>query len=311
LLRFQFQPTRCAILNLGESATAHLAFFIFHLADAHSPATASPRISLISPAPNPSVAIAGISLHWTYIMKAKMPNAALVWKQVDDFVVPRLRLSVIERAVYSHLLRHTRLEGRHRLRFTRAWLAKGMGVCPNTARSYIRRLISRGAIRSIETTYEGNLVEVFLPEEIRARLPKSPHRPLLCKLLKPSPILRAAAPTIEELDFFSTRSLRSAIYARERFACFYCRRRLKKGTQCLDHVVAQMHSGGNSYRNIVACCVECNARKAHKPASELLCRLFRERRLTAGLLATRLSALESLSAGNLRPRLPKNALRVR
>jgi hypothetical protein len=186
-----------------------------------------------------------------------------------------------------------------------------MGVCGNTARSYVRRLISRGAIRSIETTYEGNLVEVLLPDEIRARLPKAPHRPLLCKLLKSSPILRAAAPTIDELDFFSTTSLRSAIYAREGFACFYSRRRLKKRAQCLDHVVAQMHSGGNSYRNIVACCVECNARKAHMPASELLCRLFRERRLTAGLLAARLSAVEALTAGNLRPRLPKNALRVR
>ena len=40
-------------------------------------------------------------------MKSKLPNAAHVWKQLDDFVVPTLRLTVIERAVYSHLLRHT------------------------------------------------------------------------------------------------------------------------------------------------------------------------------------------------------------
>jgi HNH endonuclease len=219
-------------------------------------------------------------------MKTKLPNAAHVWKQVDDFVMPTLRLNAIDRAVYSHLLRHTRLEGRHRLRFTRAWLAKGMGFCGNTARSYLRRLVSRGAIRLIECNYEGNLVEVFLPDEIRARLPKSPHRPLLGKLPKPSPILRPAATTIDDLDFSTTPSLRSAIYARERHACFYCLRRLKKRAQCLDHVVAQMHSGGNSYRNLVACCVECNARKAHKPAADLLCRLFRERRLPAATLAS-------------------------
>ncbi|MBV9887763.1 MAG: hypothetical protein JO119_14550, partial [Acidobacteria bacterium] len=72
----------------------------------------------------------------------------------------------------------------------------------------------------------------------------------------------------------------------------------------------QIHSGGNSYRNLVACCVECNARKANKPAPDLLCRLFRERRLTAGVLASRLRALEALGAGKLRPRLPKNALRL-
>lgn len=57
-------------------------------------------------------------------MKRKMPNAAHVWKQLDDFVVPNLRLNVIDRAVYSHLLRHTRLECRHRLCFSQLWLAK-------------------------------------------------------------------------------------------------------------------------------------------------------------------------------------------
>ena len=91
-------------------------------------------------------------------MKIKTPNAALVWKQVDDFVVPRLRLNVIDRAVYSHLLRHTRLEGRHRLSFTQMWLAKGIGVCRNTARSSMRRLANRGAIRLIESSLGGHLV---------------------------------------------------------------------------------------------------------------------------------------------------------
>jgi hypothetical protein len=32
--------------------------------------------------------------------------------------IPGLRLSVIERAVYSHLLRHSRLEGNKRLQFS-------------------------------------------------------------------------------------------------------------------------------------------------------------------------------------------------
>jgi hypothetical protein len=237
-------------------------------------------------------------------MKRKMPNAAHVWKQLDDFVVPNLRLNVIDRAAYSHLLRHTRLEGRHRLCFSQLWLAKGIGVCRNTVRASLRRLVDRGALRLIESSHDGHLVEVLLPEEIRARLPESHHRPLLCRLPKPSPFLRDPAPSIDELDFLATQPLPRTIFARERYACFYCLRRLKKGTQCLDHVIAQMHSGGNSYRNLVACCVECNSRKAHKPATDLLCRLFRERRLTAALLASRLRALEALGAGKLRPRLP-------
>jgi len=51
-------------------------------------------------------------------MKVKKPNAELVWKQLEDLVVPRLRLSLIERTVYTHLLWHSRLEGKLRLRFS-------------------------------------------------------------------------------------------------------------------------------------------------------------------------------------------------
>ena len=42
-------------------------------------------------------------------MKNKKLNAVHVWKQLEDLAVPRLHLSVHERAAYSHLLRHSRL----------------------------------------------------------------------------------------------------------------------------------------------------------------------------------------------------------
>jgi len=45
-------------------------------------------------------------------------NAESTWKQFEDHLVPQLRLSVIERAVYSHLLRHSRLEGKRDVRFS-------------------------------------------------------------------------------------------------------------------------------------------------------------------------------------------------
>jgi HNH endonuclease len=237
-------------------------------------------------------------------MKRKLPNAVHVWKQLDDFVVPNLRLNVVDRAVYSHLLRHTRLECRHRLCFSQMWLAKGIGTCRNTARTSLRRLVDRGAVRLIENSYGGHVVEVLLPEEIRAAFTASPQHPSLSRSPKASPGSRAAAPALDELDFFAAQSLREAIYVRERHSCFYCLRRLKKTTRCLDHVIARMHSGGNSYRNLVACCMECNSRKAQRPAADFLCSLFHERRLTTRLLASRLRALEALAAGNLRPRLP-------
>jgi len=38
-------------------------------------------------------------------MKNEKPNAELAWKQLDDLIVPRLRLSLIDRTVYANLLR--------------------------------------------------------------------------------------------------------------------------------------------------------------------------------------------------------------
>jgi len=67
-------------------------------------------------------------------MKNKKPNAELVWKQLEDLLVPRLNLSVIERTVYSHLLRHSRLEGKLRLRFSIRWLAHNIRLSAGPVR---------------------------------------------------------------------------------------------------------------------------------------------------------------------------------
>ena len=58
-------------------------------------------------------------------MKNKKLNAVPMWKQLEDLAVPRPHLSVHERAAYSHLLRHRRLEGRPQLCFSIPWLARG------------------------------------------------------------------------------------------------------------------------------------------------------------------------------------------
>ncbi len=57
-------------------------------------------------------------------MKNKKPNAELVWKQLEDMLVPRLRLTVTEHAVYSYLVRHSRLEGEQRAQFSILGLAR-------------------------------------------------------------------------------------------------------------------------------------------------------------------------------------------
>src|SRR6266480_430252 len=93
-------------------------------------------------------------------MKIKKRNAELIWKQFEDLLVPRLRLSVIDRAVYSRLLRHSRMEGKLRLRFSIAWLARGARLSNNPARNAVRRLVDHDALRLVDRTKAGHVVEV-------------------------------------------------------------------------------------------------------------------------------------------------------
>src|SRR5271170_5644255 len=100
-------------------------------------------------------------------MKNK-PNAEYVWKQLEDVVAPRLRLSVSERAVYYHLLRHSRLEGKARYRFSIASLGRGTRLSGRPVRKAVRRLAAQGAIRLLRRSQTGHVVEVRVPDEICA-----------------------------------------------------------------------------------------------------------------------------------------------
>jgi 5-methylcytosine-specific restriction endonuclease McrA len=234
-------------------------------------------------------------------MKTKKPNAELLWKQLEDSLVPRLRLSVIERTVYSHLLRHTRLEGKLRLHFSISWLARNIGLSTSPVREGVRRLVSHGALRLVQRSKAGHVVEVRLPGEIRAMRLNSIERRAAAKENEQR---CHAALNIEEADFLHDKVLRKTIHARERGQCFYCLRRTSSTVHCLDHVVPRSQSGPNSYRNLVSSCMECNVQKGEKSADDFLRRLYRERRLTAAELAARLRALDALAAGKLRPPLP-------
>jgi predicted DNA-binding transcriptional regulator len=229
-------------------------------------------------------------------MTEKTINAVQVWKQMEDLMVPRLRPSVSERAVYSYLLRHSRLEGKRQVRFSMPSLARGTCVSEKAAKRAVRRLVARGVLRLTERGQAGHVVEVRLPEEIRAVRAE--------KLAGGGAARPAGAANLEKLDFQATRALRGAIYAREGGVCFYCLLRLTPKVRCIDHVVPRVRKERNSYRNLVACCAECNSQKREQRAKDFLRRLYREGRLTAAELTGRLRALGKLASGKLRPRIP-------
>ncbi len=236
-------------------------------------------------------------------MKNNKPDAALIWKQLEDDLAPRLGLNLTERVVYAHLLRHSRREGRRQLRFGIVWLARSVRLSDQPARHAVRSLAAKGALRLVDRTMAGHMVEVFLPEEIHAAPPDGAVPSCLAR--------RRGSSNIEEMDFLQVSSRREAIHARDRGLCFYCLRRFATRGRVLDHVVPQARGGSNSYRNLVSCCVECNSQKGATAAEDFLRTLYRLRRITSVELEARLRALEALAAGELRPILAPPAVVTR
>ena len=224
-------------------------------------------------------------------------NAALVWKQMEDLLAPQLNFSVIDRAVYSHLFRHSRLERKHRFRFSMSWLAGRIRLSEKTTRQSVRRLIAQGVLRLLERGCQAHhVVYVRLPHEVRALQ--------AAEAATRGSARSSGAVSFAETDFLRTRALRRSIHTREGGRCFYCLRRLIDQRRCLDHVVPQANLGNNSYRNLVSCCLDCNSNKAARHAVEFVRSLYRDRRLSSDELTGRLRALDELAAGKLKPVLP-------
>jgi len=228
----------------------------------------------------------------------KKINAVQVWKQMEDLLATQLNFSLADRVIYSHLFRHSRLEGKLQLQFSISWLARGVGLSSKFTRDTVRRLIARGVLHLVECNCRSqHVVRVRLPLEVKGICAEkiAAHRP--------APAPRVVI-NIEEADFLEKQFLRLAIHEREGGRCFYCSRRITRHRRCLDHVVPRAELGQNSYRNLVSCCLDCNSLKAERPAVEFVRWLYRERRLSDAELSGRLRALDDLAAGKLIPPLP-------
>jgi hypothetical protein len=241
-------------------------------------------------------------------MKPKKLNPGLLWMQFEDVLAPRLGLSVKERAVYSHLLRHSLAVGKLRLQFAVIALARTLGMSIGGARDAVRRLDELGALRVLERSKSGHVAEMRLPEKIRA-IRRGKNGASMAAGVGAAGVGAAGEPlaaSLETTDFWKTWALRKAIHDRERGVCFYCLRRTPTNVRCLDHVVPRVRFGRNSYRNLVSCCIECNTRKGDRAVPDFLRTLYRQGRLTPDELDARLRALKDLAAGKLRPALPEN-----
>ncbi|HLE37722.1 MAG TPA: winged helix-turn-helix transcriptional regulator [Candidatus Acidoferrales bacterium] len=213
---------------------------------------------------------------------------AEVCRQVEDYLVPYLRLGAGERALYYHLLRHSHAEGRRVARISNRALARSFGTSHTTARYHLRNLTQKGLVRVLERSVAGHSIEVLAPADVPGCLHSGPE----CDPAE-----------LDDADCFHDPRMRAAILLREHFTCFYCLRRLDAKTSSYDHAVPVRAHGDNSYRNIVACCFDCNTQKRHRPADEFLRLLYRNGRLSSSDLDARLAALQALQSGHLLPSL--------
>ena len=213
-------------------------------------------------------------------------------KDFQDHLAPRL--DTYEQAIYLYLFRHTRLVGLDEVvvgfRSARRRMACGIGekgtpMSAGTAYEKLRSLQEKGCIDVIDSHRDGRRIRVNVPSEIPGVVVASEAR---------------VVPDLEAEDFFEVEGNRARILVREGYRCFYCVRLLNGENYVVEHVVSRP-VGGNGYRNVVAACRQCNNRKGPSSAEDWLRTLYREGFLEASVFQDRLSHLEWLHAGELKP----------
>jgi hypothetical protein len=212
--------------------------------------------------------------------------------QFRDFLAPKLDL--YEQAIYLHLIRHTRLEGKDEITIGMAPAARngvfgigrtGEAMSPAQCREKLKSLETKGCIKILASEHLGFRVHANLPDEIPGIIP---------------PVIEAPLADLESMDFYAVPENRLLILEREGNRCFYCLRNIDAASSVMEHVVSAP-VGNNSYRNIVAGCRTCNSRKGFSSAEDFLRTLYRESFIGPTEFEDRLSHLERLRSGELKP----------
>lgn len=68
---------------------------------------------------------------------------------------------------------------------------------------------------------------------------------------------------------------RENIFVRDNYTCQYCGKKLPASELTLDHVYPKSRFGPDIWENIVACCKECNQKKADRTPKEAKMKLMR------------------------------------
>ena len=211
--------------------------------------------------------------------------------EIQDKLVPIL--DSYEQAIYHYIFRHTYLAGVQTCLFTTNTAEIGLGIGDNskqpsskTRSKKLRSLESKGCIQIIERSNRGITVKLLLPSEIPSIQVQE---------------VKTENFDIEKLDFFKDRRLLKSILDREDNRCFYTGRKITDKNCYLDHVIPQVNSGNNSYKNIVASCYDANSMKNDKPAEEFIRYLYKEEILSLSEFQELKEKITKLQTGELKP----------
>lgn len=221
-------------------------------------------------------------------------NAEKFLKEFHDHLAPKL--DTYEQAIYLYVIRHSRLVGKDdvvigfksaRKTFAFGIGKKGTPLSEGTCYEKLKSLEMKRCLKIHGAEYDGTRVQAYLPDEIEGVIPEK---------------IEQALPSLEEMDFFEVKENRKYILERENHKCFYCLRELKSNNHVIEHVTSRPQ-GDNSYRNVVAACRNCNNKKGSTLPDDFLRTLYREGFLSEDELENRISHLERLRAGELKPNI--------
>lgn len=186
-------------------------------------------------------------------MKENVPE---IIEQFVDFLLPIL--TPYEAGLYIFLLRNTYIKnGTREIRVGKRTIADNLGSSRGEKSNYahITKLISgleeKSCIKIGDTTREGILYSVFLPEEIPSVKEK------LSVVVDP-----------EEEDYFTDPERRKEVFARDKHTCQYCGEKVMSENAALDHYIPQCKGGLHTKENLRASCLLCNSIKSGKTYEE-------------------------------------------
>ncbi|CAN5411592.1 hypothetical protein BH09GEM1_BH09GEM1_46020 [soil metagenome] len=219
-------------------------------------------------------------------------DAKQTLEDVVDYLAPRL--DTYETAIYLYALRHGPLQGITELvigfKSARTKMAFGIGehgkpMSEGTCYKKLASLAEKGCLEILSSERSGTRIRVFLPSEIGGVIPEQRD---------------ATSIDWEIVDFFAETEHRALILAREGSRCFYCRASVTDANYVIEHIVSRPEGNG-TYRNVVAACRRCNNRKGSVPADNFLRTLYRDGFLSDTELEERLTSLQAVQSGQLRP----------